>query len=168
MVVVTKLLVFRYEDIDQFFGFHCSQIHCLLLAIQITPNSVFFNTKLLYLKDMSFAHQFCCCFTFCNHFNCLIDHTSQVGRFLTWHILTVLNCVNWMLKRWSCIFDSTKITSIISVDGPLLILFWRNGVSPSMPYILSRSHYNIDFRIWSGIITVEQHVIWSVNLSLII
>ena len=71
------------------------------------------------------------------------------------------------MTKWPCIVDYNRIASIVSIAKPLLILIWWKSFL-SRPYTLSRYVYSIEGRNWVGGTTVQQHVIWSVNLSLII
>ena len=74
---------------------HCSRRKSLWLPIRFTPiPTCFLYKNLIYSLNISFAHHICCCYIFCNHFNCLIEENSQLKRFFTWHILTVDTSVN--------------------------------------------------------------------------
>ena len=51
-----------------------------------------FNSKFICSPTMSFDQNMFCCVIVCNHFNCFIDHNSQLNMFLKWQIVTVFNC----------------------------------------------------------------------------
>ena len=45
-------------------------VDCWLYKLRQNPCP--FYTKIIYLPNVSFTHQICCCFIVCNNFNCLI------------------------------------------------------------------------------------------------
>ena len=93
---------------------------------------------------------------------------SQLARFLTWHILTVFNSVQWLLTKWPCIFEFNIIISIGSIYEQSFILILIQAYFLSWPTPLSRFICNINVGIWGRAIAVQHNVIWSVYPSRII